>query len=66
VRVHWKLLSGHVSQSIVDTARSNSSDLIVMATHGLSGISRVVEGSISDEVLRASPVPLLLVRGVAP
>lgn len=66
VRVHWKLLSGQVSQCIVDTARANGSDLIVMATHGLSGISRVVEGSVSDEVLRLSPVPLLLVRGVAP
>ncbi|MBI5876837.1 MAG: universal stress protein [Chloroflexi bacterium] len=66
VRVHWKLLSGHVSQCIVETARANGSDLIVMATHGLTGISRMVEGSIADEVLRTSPVPLLLVRGIAP
>jgi nucleotide-binding universal stress UspA family protein len=66
VRARWKLLSGPISQCIVDTAHSSGADLVVMATHGLTGISRMVEGSISDEVLHATQVPLLLVRGAEP
>lgn len=61
-RVHWKLLSGPVSQCILDTAKVNSSDLIVMATHGATGITRIVEGSIAGEVLRDAKVPVLIVR----
>ena len=38
-------------------------DLIAMSTHGRSGIQRTVFGSVTDDVLRNSPLPLLLIRG---
>ncbi|MDQ4074746.1 MAG: universal stress protein [Chloroflexota bacterium] len=37
-------------------------DTIVVATHGRSGLARWVMGSVADRVMRASPVPVLLVR----
>jgi len=37
-------------------------DLIVIATHGRSGVGRWVLGSVADKILRASPVPVLMVR----
>ena len=37
-------------------------DLVVMTTHGRSGITRVFVGSITDGLLRKSPVPVLVVR----
>jgi hypothetical protein len=41
---------------------ANSIDLVVMATHGRSGISRVVQGSVAGRVLRAGVAPVVLVR----
>ena len=40
----------------------NDIDLILIATHGRSGVSRWVRGSIADRILRASSVPVLMVR----
>ena len=37
-------------------------DLIAMETHGRTGVSRLLLGSVSDKVLRASPVPVLMHR----
>ncbi len=47
---------------ILATARRAGVDLIVMATHGRSGLGRWVYGSVAEEVLAAAPVPVLLVR----
>jgi nucleotide-binding universal stress UspA family protein len=41
---------------------ANGCDLIVMSTHGRSGIGRWVYGSVADKVLRSSSLPVLLVR----
>lgn len=47
---------------IVDTAVEIGADLIVMATHGRSGLSRAVMGSVADHVLHNAPCPVLLCR----
>ena len=47
---------------ILEEAAKNACDVIVMATHGRSGFSRLVFGSVADQVLRGSPTPVLLVR----
>lgn len=47
---------------IVEVARANQASLIVMATHGRSGLGRLVLGSVADAVLRQGTTPLLLVR----
>ena len=56
------VLFGYPAEAIVDAAIDYQTDLIVMATHGYSGLRRWALGSVADKVLHASPVPLLLVR----
>lgn len=53
--------SGRAADEILGYAKSNQVDLIVMRTHGRSGISRWVLGSMADKVLHRSAVPLLIV-----
>ena len=53
---------GPAAAAIVDAARLYGADLIVMSTHGRSGLGRVVFGSVAESVLRGTTVPILLVR----
>ncbi len=53
---------GPAAEQIVDMAEFLGVELIVMSTHGRSGLGRWVYGSVADKVLRASGVPVLLVR----
>lgn len=55
-------VGGRVATFIVAAAEKWPADLIVMGTHGLRGISRLVMGSDAENVLRASHVPVLLVK----
>jgi universal stress protein A len=48
---------------IVEIARSVRADLIVMGTHGRSGLKRLVLGSVAENVLRHAPCPVLTIRG---
>jgi nucleotide-binding universal stress UspA family protein len=62
--VRW--VDGHdVAGRILDEAEAEGADLIVMATHGRSGLSRWLMGSVAERVLRASGTPLLVVRPAA-
>jgi len=56
------VLNGHAAEAIVDEATHQSVDLVVMATHGYSGLKRWALGSVTDKVLHAATTPLLLVR----
>ena len=51
------------AQAIVDTAASLGADLIALSSHG-RGLSRMLIGSVADKVLRASGIPMLVVRPV--
>lgn len=53
---------GPPDTAIVERAKALGVDLILMTTHGRSGIGRVVFGSTADAVLRHAPCPVLLVR----
>ena len=53
------LLEGDVAQEILDFARQNKSDLIVLGTHGRSGLGKMLMGSVAERVFRHSPVPVL-------
>lgn len=53
---------GYPAEEILRFADENKIDLILMATHGRSGVKRWVMGSVADKVLRASKLPVLLVR----
>jgi len=47
---------------LIDYADNNEVDLIVIATHGRSGVGRWVWGSVADRILRSASVPVLMVR----
>jgi nucleotide-binding universal stress UspA family protein len=55
---------GAVAAAIIDAAQQERIDLIAMATHGRSGMQRVVYGSVAEQVLRSSSKPILLVRAL--
>jgi nucleotide-binding universal stress UspA family protein len=61
LNVQWKLLSGSPAVAIVDLARETPHDLIAMATHGRSGVTRWVVGSVAEAVVRASGDPVLII-----
>jgi nucleotide-binding universal stress UspA family protein len=47
--------------AVIQAARDTAADLIVMSTHGRSGLTRSVYGSVADRVLRIAPAPVLLI-----
>jgi nucleotide-binding universal stress UspA family protein len=55
--------SGRVSDLVVEQAKKWRADLIVIGTHGRRGVGRLVLGSDAEQIVRTSPVPVLLVRG---
>ena len=62
VKVQSVVLMGQAAENISDYATKNGVDLIIIATHGRSGVSRWVWGSVADRVVRSSSMPVLLVR----
>jgi len=62
VTFQQEVLVGKAADRLVEYTEANDIDLILIATHGRSGISRWVRGSIADRILRASRVPVLMVR----
>jgi HSP20 family protein len=65
LRVQTATRSGDPARVIVETAREIDAALIAMTTHGRSGVSRVVFGSVAESVVRDAPVPVLLVRAAS-
>lgn len=53
---------GRPSRTIVDYAEENDFDHIVMGSHGRSGVSRILLGSVAESVVRRSPMPVTIVR----
>lgn len=53
---------GHAAEKIVEHARISNCDLIVMSTHGRSGLGQFVLGSVAIKVLHVATVPVLLYR----
>lgn len=57
-----RLLTGAPADAIVQLAAEEYADLIVMATHGRTGLRRLLMGSVAEEVIRHAPCPVLTVR----
>jgi nucleotide-binding universal stress UspA family protein len=53
---------GPPAVAIAETARCQHADLIVMTTHGRSGLGRLIMGSVAESVLRGTETPILLFR----
>lgn len=56
------VVTGHAAEVIVDEATKCAASMIVMATHGYGGLRRWALGSVADQVLHATDLPLMLVR----
>ncbi len=60
--VSHEVRQGNPAEEILDCIAEIGADLVVMNTHGLSGVSRWAYGSVTDRVLRNAPCPVLLIR----
>jgi nucleotide-binding universal stress UspA family protein len=63
VRARGMLLEGVAHEQIVRTARARHADLIVIGTHGRTGVARFFLGSVAARVAATAPCPVLTVRG---
>jgi nucleotide-binding universal stress UspA family protein len=63
VRATALLLDGAPHEQIPRAARRAHADLIVIGTHGRTGLSKVLLGSVAERVVRLAPCPVLTVRG---
>jgi universal stress protein A len=56
------LVQGTPTQTIIDTAGEQGVDLIIMGTHGRTGLAHVFLGSVAEHIVRQGPCPVLVVR----
>ena len=62
VGMEGEVIHGRVAETLAAYATEHGADLILIATHGRSGVSRWVWGSVAERILRSSCVPVLMVR----
>ncbi len=64
--VHKQIIEeGRIADALVGAANNGVIDLVVMTTHGRSGIKRWLLGSVAERLVRSADVPVLLVRNAA-
>jgi nucleotide-binding universal stress UspA family protein len=66
INVEYVLAEGVPAEEIVTTAKDRGCDLIVMATHGRTGLGRLLLGSVAEEVMRKAPCPVLTLKAPLP
>jgi nucleotide-binding universal stress UspA family protein len=66
VRLERLLRIGEPVTEILQSAKENSCQLIVLGTHGRKGLSRLLVGSVAEAILRRAPCPVLTVRAPMP
>jgi nucleotide-binding universal stress UspA family protein len=64
-RIEAVRLGSDVPQTIVRYATKSSADLIVIASHGRTGLRHLLFGSVAEQLLRTAPCPVLVVRPVS-
>ena len=62
IKTHHVVRLGRAWQEVVEIAREVKSDLIILATHGYTGLKHVLLGSVAEKILRHAPCPVLSVR----
>ncbi len=53
-----------ISEKIIETAQNREVDIIVIGTHGRRGFRRLLLGSVAEETMRISTIPILLIRAI--
>lgn len=61
-RMTFETRPGHAGREIVAYARECEADLIVMSTHGLTGLEHLFMGSVAEKVVRTAPCPVLTIK----
>jgi nucleotide-binding universal stress UspA family protein len=61
----YRISQGNAATAIVAAAKELQSELIVMGTHGRTGLGRMLLGSVAEQVLRTAPCPVVTVRAAA-
>jgi nucleotide-binding universal stress UspA family protein len=61
-RTSFLICQGAIAETILHVAVENQADVIVMSTHGRSGIKRWLLGSVADRVVTHSKIPVMLIR----
>jgi nucleotide-binding universal stress UspA family protein len=62
VASNFAVVTGHVAHEILEYSSQNQVDLIVLATHGLSGLKHFLLGSVAEKVIRRAPCPVLSIK----
>lgn len=60
--VEYDIVQGHPALQILDLAEESGADLIVLASHGRTGLDRFMMGSVAAHVVRAAPCPVFVVK----
>ena len=61
IKVETAIIEGNAANAILDYASKQKVDLLIMSTHGSSGVVRFMVGSVADKIIRHSSAPVLLV-----
>jgi nucleotide-binding universal stress UspA family protein len=64
-RFHAQVLVGRMPDSLINFVKQNNTDVVIMATHGFSALTRWVRGNVTEEILRSVKVPVFVVRALS-
>ncbi len=62
LKIISKLVHGSPHEGIVNTAEADHADLVIMGTHGRTGVTHLLLGSVAERVVRLSKVPVMTIR----
>jgi nucleotide-binding universal stress UspA family protein len=62
VRVEYKLVEGNPAEEILRTAAETHSDVLILGTHGRTGLGRLLMGSVAEQVVRQATCPVVTVK----
>lgn len=64
VKATGKIKVGYAPEEILNSITTDDADLVVMGTHGRRGINLILFGSVAEQVVKKSPVPVVTVRPI--
>lgn len=56
------VLSGHPAREIINYAARENTDIIIIGTHGFTGLDRAIFGSVAEKVIKMAPCPVLVIN----
>lgn len=63
-KIRLEVINGKAAEALADYANKNKVDLVILASHGRSGMGRLVWGSVADRLLHSINAPVLIVRAI--